>query len=221
MERKYELLEDETVDFYGKKLYRIRATESFGAVTEGEKGGFVESYNNLDGDAWVAGDAKVYDNAKVYGNACVAGDAKVCDNAKVYGNAMVRGDAWVAGDAMVCGNAKVCDNAIVCGNASVGGNAKVSGNAYVACYAEIDGNAQISDAADILTVSPVGFDGDSVTFFKCGDSSIRVITDEFRGTIDEFSDTVAQEYGDSEYAQEYKLAIQLAKLKIKVEEESK
>ena len=43
MKRKYELLEDETVDFYGKKLYRIRATESFGDVTEGEKGGFVES----------------------------------------------------------------------------------------------------------------------------------------------------------------------------------
>ena len=185
MDIKYELLKDESIDFYGKTLYRIRATESFGDVYEDEKGGFIEGYNNLDGDAWVAG------------------DAKVCGNAKVYGNAMV------------------CGNALVCSNAVVKGSAAVSGNAHVACDAEIDGNAQISDAADILTVSPVGFDGDSVTFFKCDDSKIRVITDDFLGTIDEFADTVAQEYGDSEYAQEYKLAIQLAKLKIKVEEESK
>ena len=185
MERKYELLEGETVDFYGKTLHRIRATESFGAVTEGEKGGFIEGYNNLDGDAWVAG------------------DAKVCDNAKVYGNAVVRDNA------LVIANAKVCGSAMVCGSASVGGDAIVRGN------------ATISNAADILTVFPLGYDNDSATFFKCADSKIRVITNDFRGTIDEFSDTVAQEYGDSEYAQEYKLAIQLAKLKIKVEEESK
>ena len=203
MDIKYELLKDESIDFYGKTLYRIRATESFGDVYEDEKGGFIEGYNNLDGDAWVAGDAKVCGNAKVYGNAMVCGNALVCSNAKVYGNAMV------------------CGNALVCSNAVVKGSAAVSGNAHVACDAEIDGNAQISDAADILTVSPVGFDGDSVTFFKCDDSKIRVITDDFLGTIDEFADTVAQEYGDSEYAQEYKLAIQLAKLKIKVEEESK
>ena len=179
MERKYELLKDETIDFYGKTLYRIRATESFCYVTEGEKGGFVESYNNLTGDAWVTRDAKVL------GNAVVSGDAKVYGNAKVCGNAMVFGNARVAYGAKICGN------------------------------------ATIGNAADILTVFPLGYYNDSATFFKCADSKIRVTTNDFHGTIDEFAYTVAQEYGDSEYAQEYKLAIQLAKLKIKVEEESK
>ena len=215
MERKYELLEGETVDFYGKTLHRIRATESFGAVTEGEKGGFIEGYNNLDGDAWVAGDAKVCDNAKVYGNAVVR------DNALVIANAKVCGSAMVCGSASVCGDAIVDYRATVCGSASVGSIAMVCGSASVGGDAIVRGNATISNAADILTVFPLGYDNDSATFFKCADSKIRVITNDFRGTIDEFSDTVAQEYGDSEYAQEYKLAIQLAKLKIKVEEESK
>lgn len=86
MERKYELLKDETIDFYGKTLYRIRATESFGDVCEDEKGGFIEGYNNLDGDAWVSGDAKVCGNAMVGGNA------------QVTGNAMVGGIAYESGE---------------------------------------------------------------------------------------------------------------------------
>ncbi len=209
MDRKYELLKDETLDFYGKTLYRIRATESFGAVGESEKGGFVESYNNLTGDAWVTGEAKVL------GNAVVSDNATVCDNAIVMDNAKVSGMAIVRGNAQVYGNTAISGIAIVKGSADVRDNARVSGGAKLDC------NAQISDVADILTVSPVGIYGDSVTFFKCDDSKIRVVTDDFRGTIDKFAAMVAQEYGDSEYSQEYKLAIQLAKLKIKVEEESK
>ena len=221
MDRKYELLKDESIDFYGKTLYRIRATESFGDVTEGEKGGFVESYNNLTDDAWVTGDAKVCGNAMVRGDAQVTGNAMVCGIALVCGSAMVGGNAMVSGSSSVGGNAMVCGNAIVANAAAVYDNARVSGNARVAYGAKICGNATISNYADILTVFPLGYDNDSATFFKCADSKIRVITDDFRGTIDEFAATVEQEYGDSEYAQGYKLAIQLAKLKIKVEEESK
>lgn len=40
---------------------------SFGDVSEGELGGFIERENNLDqsGDAWVSGDAQVFGNARV------------------------------------------------------------------------------------------------------------------------------------------------------------
>ena len=68
--KKYELTE-ETKDFYGIKLFRIRRTST------GELGGFVAAEKNLDqsGNAWVSGDARVYGNAQVSGNARVRGDA--------------------------------------------------------------------------------------------------------------------------------------------------
>lgn len=55
----------------GRTLYRIEALKDFADVCKGDKGGFVESENNLSQvyDCWVYGSAGVYGNAKVYGNA--------------------------------------------------------------------------------------------------------------------------------------------------------
>ena len=74
--RKYELLQDQTIEWCGRTLYRIRALRDFGAVHAGDVGGYIECERNLsqDGNAWV------------YGNARVRGNALVCDNARVYGN---------------------------------------------------------------------------------------------------------------------------------------
>ena len=76
--KKFELT-SETKAFFGKTLYRIRALISFGDVSAGDLGGFVEKEENLDqsGDAWVSG------NARVYGDAWVSGDARVSGNARV------------------------------------------------------------------------------------------------------------------------------------------
>lgn len=89
--KKYELT-SETKIFFGHILYRIKALSSFGCVSAGDLGGFLESEKNLsqNGDAWVYGDAGVY------GNAMVFGDARVSGNAWVYGNARVFGDAEVS-----------------------------------------------------------------------------------------------------------------------------
>ena len=92
--KKFELT-SEFVTFLGKKLFRIKALISFGNVEEGELGGYVEKEENLsnDGNAWVAGDARVYGNAWVYGDARVFGNARVYGDAEVFGNARVYGDA--------------------------------------------------------------------------------------------------------------------------------
>ena len=99
---KYKLTE-ETKVVAGVTLYRIEALKSFGDVTEGDLGGWVQSEDNLShiGNCWVSGDATVYGDAKVYENAQVYGKAKVFGNAEVYG------DAWVLGDAQVFGNAHI------------------------------------------------------------------------------------------------------------------
>ena len=82
--KKYELT-SETKIVFGHILYRIKALSSFGCVSAGDLGGFLESEKNLsqNGDAWVYGNAEVSGNARVYGNAEVSG------NARVYGNAEV------------------------------------------------------------------------------------------------------------------------------------
>ena len=140
----YELTE-ETIDWYGHTLHRIKATKDLPqhGIMAGALGGFVESEKNLSDDAWVFDDAKVYGYAEVCGNALVDGHAQVFGGAKVYGN------AWVFGGAKVYGNAEVCGDAIVSGYAEVYGYAKVFGDAWVFGEARMHGNAQVFDNAKV------------------------------------------------------------------------
>ena len=94
---KYELTDD-TITIDGIILHQIKALRSFGNVTKGDLGGWVEKEDNLSqmGDAWI------YIIAKVYGNALI------CNNAWIGGNAKVHGNAVVCDNAMVEGNAEIC-----------------------------------------------------------------------------------------------------------------
>ena len=132
-EKKYKLT-DECITIGDKKLYRIEAIKNFADVHKGDKGGFVESEENLsqNGSCWI------YDDAKVFG------DAKVCEATEVYGDAVVLGNTMVYGKAKVFGKARVNGDAKVFGDAQVYGNAKVNGNA------EISGNAKISSISDYI-----------------------------------------------------------------------
>ena len=163
MSKKYKLT-DETINLNGATLYRIEALKDFGEIKKGDKGGFIESENNLahEGDAWVSdnahvyGDACVFNNAHVYGNAFVSGYAQVYGNAFVYGNAWASdnarlcGYAWVSDNARVYGDANVCDDSSVFGNALVYDNARVYGDALVRGYACVCGDAEISNKSDYI-----------------------------------------------------------------------
>ena len=93
--KKYELLVDDTITFFGVQLFRIKALISFSGIEKGEVGGYIASEKNLSqsGNAWVSGNARVSGNAWVYGNAWVSG------NAWVYGNAdyIVFKNTWSSG----------------------------------------------------------------------------------------------------------------------------
>ena len=56
MNKKFELLLDDTVEIFGKKLLRIKAKINFGSVKAGETGGYIEKEENLSeiGNAWVS-----------------------------------------------------------------------------------------------------------------------------------------------------------------------
>jgi predicted acyltransferase (DUF342 family) len=156
MEKKYEFTGE--VHPKNPSLKRIRAVRNFGAVKEGDLGGWIESEANLSHSCtcWVSDDAKVYWDARVYGNVRVYGNAEVYDNARVYNNALVYADAKVFGNAKVGGDAQVFGNAKVFGDVHVGGKAWVFGNA------KVYGNAEVYDNAKVY--------GDA---WACGNSSLR------------------------------------------------
>ena len=190
MERKYELT-NETREFHGRVLHRIRALKDFGSVRAGDLGGWVEKEDNLSqfGACWV------------YGNAVVDENARVRENARVYGSAMVYGDAQVYENALVYGNARVTGNALVFGNAKV--------------Y----GRMHIQKTRDYLTVGPVGSRNDFTTFAKDQNGNVAVSCGCFYGTLDEFSEKVGATHGNNNFGVEYRAAIELAKAHFTEEEE--
>ena len=158
MEKKYRLLEDDTVLVDGRTLYRIEALRDFADVKKGDKGGYVENEKNLshEGDCWVYNSAKVYDNARVY------------DNAKVYDDAVVRGSAKVFRRAMVCDNALVYDKALVYGKVIIRDNAKVYGRTILCNYAVVEGSAEVYGRAGVY--------GNAVI---CGDAEVSKDADYY------------------------------------------
>jgi cytoskeletal protein CcmA (bactofilin family) len=144
--KKYTLIKSTKVAWNGTKLFQIKANISFGSVSKGDLGGYIEKEENLDteSDTWVFGDARVSGDAQVFGNAQVSG------NAHVYGDTWVFGNAQVSGNAHVSGNAQVSGNAHVYGDTWVFGNAQVSGNAHVSGDAQVYGNAWVSGELKII-----------------------------------------------------------------------
>ena len=214
---KYKLT-NKKIDYLGRTLYQIEAVKKFGNIAKGQKGGFIEKKSNLsqDGNAWV------YNYAMVYGNAKVCDNAKVYDCAKVRGAAVVRGNARVYGDALVCDNADVYENAKVYGHAKVHGaavvrdNAKVYDCANVRSAAVVCDNAIVRSNSDYLIIGPIDYQSGTTTFFKTSDkdNAIKVACNGFTGDIDAFQKKVIKTHGNNNYAKEYKLAIEIAKIHI-------
>ena len=69
--RHYELT-DNTIEVDGHVLHQIICTETFSFADKGDLGGFIEGYQNLEGNGWVYGNAKVYGGAVVTGNGTVS-----------------------------------------------------------------------------------------------------------------------------------------------------
>ena len=211
IEKKYKLT-NEFITLSNRKLYRIEALKDFSNVKKGDKGGFVESEENLsqNGDCWIYGNAKVFGNAKIYGYAevfgnakifgdtLIYGDAKVFGNTKVWNDSTIYGKAKIYGDANIFGNAKVKENAEVYGNANVCGNvliygeAKIFGDAKVFGEAEIKGNATISNCSDYIVFKNWWSSGRYFTWTR---SNTMWKVGCFYGTGEEL---IAKAYKDSE-----------------------
>lgn len=194
MEKKHFMLTDETINHDGVVLHRIVATKPLEhiEVDEGDRGGFVQSEDNLCDSGWVADDAIVMEHAVVR------------DHAIVRGNALVSGNAWIANDAVVfdhaiiTGSTNIMNHAVAYGycfvrNASVAGTAAISefaridgvdvsiyGDATINGHAEIGGRATIFDRAWVsgnATVSGVACIGGGTRVYDniCIDGAVSIV----------------------------------------------
>ena len=216
MEKKYELVMENPLDFYHRKLYRVRALKDFADVKKGDLGGFIENENNLsqEENCWVYNNAVVSENARVYNNAKIYDKAEVYGNAKVYNLTIIHDNAKVYDRVEVSGCAEVYQDAVIRDNAEVYNNARVYDMVDVHGDAKICNNAEIKKDSDYLTISPVGSENGIFTAYKCEDGIIKCNRGCFYGTIDEFEAAVLKTHGDSKYAKDYQLMIEYVKSRL-------
>lgn len=237
MQTKYELLMDEenTIEFCGHTLHRIRALIDFDDVKAGDIGGYIEKEENLShcGTCWIYDNAKVYDNALVSDNAKLYNTARAYENAEIMNNAKLYNAAYVYGDAYVYGNAEMHDYCEAGGVCDINDNAKIFGDTFVLGNVEIHGNAKVKDAYmqfldmdiclnavingenDYCCINGFGHENRTTTFYRLENGDIGVSCGCFSGTLKEFKKKVRKTHGHNKYAKQYMTAIKLVKLKLK------
>ena len=78
MDKHFELTDKFIINAFGAKLFQIKCTRKIKYADIGDLGGYIEKEDNLSGNAWVFGDARVSGNAQVYGYARVSNDNEHC-----------------------------------------------------------------------------------------------------------------------------------------------
>lgn len=185
MKKKFKLTND-TIKVYGRTLYRIEATEDIPSqkVKKGDLGGFVESADNLDENAWVSGEARVYGAAQVSGEAWVYGEAQVYGKARVGMSDLQFGkfesdDSKITAELVLCGS-----NLHTQPDGSVTGYKRVfktdDPNVYESCYDRtfryVRGEDAVAiDASEDMNEScAAGLHVSHPTYWSEGDTTIQL-----------------------------------------------
>ena len=143
--KKYRLLEDDTIVRDGRTLYRIQALRDVCySVKEGKVGGYVESEANLshEGRCWLYHDACAYEDARVEGDAMMKLDATLRGKAKLIEKACLWNHAIVQGEAQVGGESILEDQVVVGGKANVKGWVRLKECVHVGENAHVEGDSK-------------------------------------------------------------------------------
>lgn len=97
-------------------------------------------------------------------------------------------------------------------------NLDAYGDAWVYGNAWVSGDARVYKRGAIFWISNVGSRNDTATFSACKDRKIKVIAGCFFGDLDEFAAAVQKTHGDNTHAKVYRLAIEMAKERIKMDD---
>lgn len=195
----------DTLIFNDTTLYRVHAAVDLPVhgVNRGDRGGWAARAYNDQESAWIADEAKVYDDAVVSGQAIVRDEATVWGAAHVKEQAIISGNADIYDQAIVTSAAHVAECAEVFGRACVSGNAMVTGSTWVSGSAlvtdasvitggvsisglmRIGGEAVITDPGDVCAVS-FGAPTDAHITLHRTKTGHLIHDDSWSGTLDDF-----------------------------------
>lgn len=137
-------------------LHRIRALRDIREdVNAGDLGGFVQSEENLsqEGHCWIADNAMAAEEAYVSGNAilwdysCALGSATVSGESRIGGEAVIE-DCAIVASGYIHGRVRVAGNAEIHANCVTGGIPVIMECAVV--YGELGGNIEVHEHSVIL-----------------------------------------------------------------------
>lgn len=102
-DEKFEVVESDSIKYKGRTLYRIRALRDGEHFDAGDLGGYVENESNLSqyGNSWIAGEAKVMDDAIISGDAIVTDKCVVCEGVEVTGNSYLQDRCQASGEFII------------------------------------------------------------------------------------------------------------------------
>ena len=136
--KKYEILMDEenTIEFEGHTLHRIKALRDFGDIKRGDIGGYVENENNLshEGNCWIYDDAKamdysiISDNSRIYNNSRMYNNSAMYDNSEMYDYSIMYDNSEMHHNSRMHDNTKMYDNSTLYNNSAMFGNSEMHNN---------------------------------------------------------------------------------------------
>ena len=214
--KKYEILMDEenTIEWKGHTLHRIRALRDFGDIRKGDIGGFVENENNLShkGNCWIYDDAKVMDDSIMYDY------SRICDKSELHD------DSRMYNYSKMYDYSELHNNSIMNDDSEMHDNSKMYGNSIMYDYSEMHGDSELNNQVKLYGklfskvdefIEIQNPNGRLVTCIRKGDKVLYNVG--CQGEIDEetFRWRIENEDGGLEkhpYRKEYYKIIEMAKL---------
>ena len=134
---KYEILMDKenTIEWKGHTLHRIRALRDFGDIRKGDIGGFVENENNLShkGNCWIYDDAKAMDDSIMYDN------SRICDKSELHD------DSRMYNYTRMYDYSELHNNSIMNDDSEMHDISKMYGNSIMYDYSEMYGDSELNN----------------------------------------------------------------------------
>ena len=106
-------LTEETIEWQGHTLHRIEATRDSYWAKASQKGGFVESEDNLMDESWVADEANVWGGARLWRYSAAYGSTQVFDKCILMDVSQVAGDSRIHGCGTVVHGAANIYNGVI------------------------------------------------------------------------------------------------------------
>ena len=215
-DKKYEILMDKenTIEWKGHTLHRIRALRDFGDIKKGDIGGFVENENNLShkGNCWIYDDAKamddsiMYDNSRIYDKSELHDDSIMHNYTRMYDYSELHNNSIMNDDSAMYDNSTMYDYSIMYDNSEMYNNSTLKNKTRL--YGKL-----VSSVDDFIEIQNP--QGRLVTCVKKGNKILYNVGCQNEITEETFKDRIEHEDGGLEEnphrAYYYKI-IEMAKL---------